>query len=84
MHRTPRRTPWSISTTVNPETFFGIFDDVASALDFDDKSMAAVVSNIQELNKDRLPEAMQKCPSPSGSDLYGGRGLGARAANLMA
>jgi len=40
--------------------YLGIFDDVASALDFDDKSMAAVVSNIQEL-KDRLPEAMQKC-----------------------
>jgi type I restriction enzyme R subunit len=40
--------------------YLGIFDDVASALEFDDKSMAAVVSNIQEL-KDRLPEAMQKC-----------------------
>jgi len=40
--------------------YLGIFDNVASALDFDDKSMAAVVSNIQEL-KDRLPEAMQKC-----------------------
>ena len=40
--------------------YLGIFDDVAKALEFDDKSMAAVVSNIQEL-KDRLPEAMQKC-----------------------
>ena len=40
--------------------YLGIFDDVAKALEFDDQSMAAVVSNIQEL-KDRLPEAMQKC-----------------------
>jgi type I restriction enzyme R subunit len=40
--------------------YLGIFDDVAKALEFDDKSMTAVVSNIQEL-KDRLPEAMQKC-----------------------
>ena len=42
--------------------YLGIFDDVAKALEFDDKSMTAVVSNIQEL-KDRLPEAMQKCLS---------------------
>ena len=40
--------------------YLGIFDDVAKALEFDDKSVMAVVSNIQEL-KDRLPEAMQKC-----------------------
>lgn len=40
--------------------YLGIFDDVARALEFDDKSVIAVVSNIQEL-KDRLPEAMQKC-----------------------
>jgi type I restriction enzyme R subunit len=40
--------------------YLGIFDDVAKALEFDDKSMAAVVSNMQEL-KDRLAEAMQKC-----------------------
>ncbi|MCZ2074221.1 MAG: HsdR family type I site-specific deoxyribonuclease [Bryobacterales bacterium] len=40
--------------------YLGIFDDVAKALEFDDKSVTAVVSNIQEL-KDRLPEAMQKC-----------------------
>ena len=40
--------------------YLGIFDDVAKALEFDDKSITAVVSNIQEL-KDRLPEAMQKC-----------------------
>jgi type I restriction enzyme R subunit len=40
--------------------YLGIFDDVAKALEFDDKSVTAVVSNIQEL-KDSLPEAMQKC-----------------------
>jgi len=40
--------------------YLGIFDDVAKALEFDDKSVTAVVSNIQEL-KDALPEAMQKC-----------------------
>ncbi|OAI02236.1 DEAD/DEAH box helicase [Methylomonas methanica] len=40
--------------------YLGIFDDVAKALEFDDKSMLAVVSNIQEL-KDKFPEAMQKC-----------------------
>lgn len=40
--------------------YLGIFDDVAKALEFDDKSVTAVVSNIQEL-KDRLPEVMQKC-----------------------
>lgn len=40
--------------------YLGIFDDVAKALEFDDKSVTQVVSNIQEL-KDRLPEAMQRC-----------------------
>jgi type I restriction enzyme, R subunit len=40
--------------------YLGIFDDVPKALEFDDKPMATVVSNIQEL-KTRLPEAMQKC-----------------------
>ena len=40
--------------------YLGIFDDVASALEFDDQSVRQVVSNIQEL-KDKLPEAMQKC-----------------------
>lgn len=40
--------------------YLGIFDDVAKALEFDEKGITAVVSNIQEL-KDRLPEAMQKC-----------------------
>lgn len=40
--------------------YLGIFDDVAKALEFDEKGITAVVSNIQEL-MDRLPEAMQKC-----------------------
>ena len=40
--------------------YLGIFDDVAKALEFDEKGITAVVSNIQEL-RDRLPEAMQKC-----------------------
>lgn len=40
--------------------YLGIFDDVAAALEFDDKSVKQVVSNIEEL-KDKLPEAMQKC-----------------------
>jgi type I restriction enzyme R subunit len=40
--------------------YLGIFDDVAAALAFDDKSVRQVVSNIQEL-KDQLPQAMQAC-----------------------
>ena len=40
--------------------YLGIFDDVAKALEFDDKSMLSVVTNIQEL-MGQLPEAMQKC-----------------------
>jgi len=40
--------------------YLGIFDDVAKALEFDDKTVGNVVSNIQVL-KNRLPEAMQKC-----------------------
>ena len=40
--------------------YLGIFDDVAKALEFDEKGITAVVSNIQEL-KDKLPEEMQKC-----------------------
>ena len=40
--------------------YLGIFDDVAAALEFDDKSVKQVISNIQEL-KDKLPEAIQKC-----------------------
>jgi len=40
--------------------YLGIFDDVAKALEFDDKTMLKVVSNIREL-LDQLPVAMQKC-----------------------
>ena len=40
--------------------YLGIFDDVATALEFDDQSVKQVVSNIQEL-KDKLPEAVQNC-----------------------
>ena len=40
--------------------YLGIFDDVAKALEFDDKSILSVVTNIQEL-MGQLPEAMQKC-----------------------
>lgn len=40
--------------------YLGVFDDVAKALEFDDKNILKVVSNIQEL-QNRLPEAMQKC-----------------------
>lgn len=40
--------------------YIGIFDDVARALDFDEKAVQQVVSNIDELRK-ALPEQMQKC-----------------------
>lgn len=40
--------------------YIGIFDDVARALDFDEKSVQKVVSNIDELRK-ALPMQMQKC-----------------------
>jgi type I restriction enzyme R subunit len=40
--------------------YLGVFDDVAKALEFDDKNILKVVSNIQEL-QNKLPEAMQKC-----------------------
>ena len=42
--------------------FIGIFDDVALALAFDEKSVRLVVSNIDELRK-VLPVKMQKCLS---------------------
>jgi type I restriction enzyme R subunit len=42
--------------------FIGIFDDVAQALAFDEKSVRLVVSNIDELRK-VLPVKMQKCLS---------------------
>ncbi|MCD6050977.1 MAG: box helicase [Verrucomicrobia bacterium] len=40
--------------------YIGIFDDVALALDFDEKAVQEVVSNIDELPK-ALPVDMQKC-----------------------
>lgn len=38
----------------------GIFDDVANALDFDEKSVQRVITNIDEVKKE-LPKLMQKC-----------------------
>jgi type I restriction enzyme R subunit len=40
--------------------YIGIFDDVAKALDFDEKAVQQVVSNIDELRRE-LPVQMQKC-----------------------
>lgn len=40
--------------------YIGIFDDVAQALDFDEKAVQRVVSNIEELRR-ALPVQMQKC-----------------------
>jgi type I restriction enzyme R subunit len=40
--------------------YIGIFDDVARALDFDEKAVQQVVSNIEELRK-ALPIQMQQC-----------------------
>ena len=42
--------------------YIGIFDDVAQALDFDEKAVQQVVSNIEQLRK-ALPEQMHKCLS---------------------
>jgi len=42
--------------------YIGIFDDVARALDFDEKAVQQVVSNIDELRK-ALPVHVQKCLS---------------------
>ena len=41
--------------------YLGIFDDVAQAIQFDEEGITRVVSNIAEL-KEKLPEAIQKCP----------------------
>lgn len=38
--------------------YFGIFDDTAEALQFDEKTMQSIVSNLNEL-KDKLPALMQ-------------------------
>lgn len=40
--------------------YLGIFDDVADALDFDEKAVQKVISNIDELKKD-FPGQMSKC-----------------------
>jgi type I restriction enzyme, R subunit len=40
--------------------YIGIFDDVAQALDFDEKAVQQVVSNIEELRK-ALPNQVQAC-----------------------
>jgi type I restriction enzyme, R subunit len=40
--------------------YLGVFDDVAKALEFDEKGFRNVVGNIQGL-KDQFPEALQKC-----------------------
>ena len=40
--------------------YLGVFDDVAKALEFDEKGFRSVVGNIDGL-KAQLPEAMQKC-----------------------
>jgi type I restriction enzyme R subunit len=40
--------------------YIGIFDDVAQALDFDEKAVQQVVSNIDDLRK-ALPVQVQKC-----------------------
>jgi type I restriction enzyme, R subunit len=40
--------------------YLGVFDDVSAALNFDDASVRAVITNIAEL-KEKLPEAMQAC-----------------------
>ena len=40
--------------------YLGVFDDVAKALEFDEKGFRKVVSNIEGLKK-QLPEAVQKC-----------------------
>jgi len=42
--------------------YFGVFDDTASALAFDEESVKLVISNLQEL-RDRLPEQMLICLS---------------------
>jgi type I restriction enzyme R subunit len=42
--------------------YIGIFDDVAKALDFDEKSVQQVITNISEVKK-KFPELMNKCLS---------------------
>lgn len=40
--------------------YIGIFDDVAKALDFDEKSMHRIITNMEEVKK-QLPALMKKC-----------------------
>jgi type I restriction enzyme R subunit len=40
--------------------YFGVFDDTAHALAFDEETVRTVITNLQEL-KDKLPEVMEKC-----------------------
>ena len=64
--------------------YIGIFDDVARALDFDEKAVQQVVSNIDELRK-ALPVQAQKCLAFfAGVDrtLGGYEGLSAAQQNL--
>ncbi len=42
--------------------YFGVFDDVAKSLEFDDKSVQRVITNLSEL-KMELPDAIDKCLS---------------------
>ena len=42
--------------------YFGVFDDTANALAFDEESVKTVISNLQEL-RDKLPEQMTVCLS---------------------
>ena len=40
--------------------YFGVFDNTAKALAFDEETIKAVITNLQEL-RDKLPEVMEKC-----------------------
>lgn len=40
--------------------YFGVFDDTAKSLAFDEQAMLAVITNLEEL-KDKLPEVLNKC-----------------------
>lgn len=40
--------------------YFGVFDDTAAALAFDEESVKKVISNLQEL-KDKLPDLLAQC-----------------------
>lgn len=42
--------------------YFGVFDDTAKALAFDEETIKAVITNLQEL-RDKLPELVQECLS---------------------